>query len=361
MHLDTDAVLLGEIAFAPFRRLEVGGQDLGPRSLWVMGAVLVLNVLFITLLYKELKVSTFDFERSRFDAPPRSVLTHLIPTAADFDWSPDGNTVVYVVRPRRMEDLLVFHDISTGDVRQVRTAIRGIGGPRFMPDGRAVVVRGVDETKHGSLGLHRIDLKTGETELLVAVGGPSHRPEISPDGTKLYYRRFLPKNEMAFLERDLRTGAERALVQRGEPLGSRHQGGAQEERLCRGRGTPQKRRDRSRLDAAADQLGTRNCRRKLAADPRFTGGDTPGFFGVLHTWGRELQYHPHIHYVVPGGMMESHTGNWRPSSGSAGLLARSSPADVGPDMRLVDRPGPNGARGGGIAGVSGRGSAGSWI
>ena len=162
----------------------------------------------------DLKVSTFDFERSRFDAPPRSVLTHLIPTAADFDWSPDGNSVVYVVRPRRMEDLLVFHDISTGDVRQVRTAIRGIGGPRFMPDGRAVVVRGVDETKHGSLGLHRIDLKTGETELLVAVGGPSHRPEISPDGTKLYYRRFLPKNEMAFLERDLRTGAERALVQR---------------------------------------------------------------------------------------------------------------------------------------------------
>jgi hypothetical protein len=27
-----------------------------------------------------------------------------------------------------------------------------------------------------------------------------------------------------------------------------------------------------------------------------------GFFGVLHTWGRDLQtYHPHIHYVVPGG------------------------------------------------------------
>jgi manganese/zinc/iron transport system permease protein len=60
VHLDTDAVLLGEIAFAPFRRLEVGGRDLGPRSLWVMGAVLVLNIVFITLLYKELKLSTFD-------------------------------------------------------------------------------------------------------------------------------------------------------------------------------------------------------------------------------------------------------------------------------------------------------------
>jgi manganese/zinc/iron transport system permease protein len=60
VHLDTDAVLLGEIAFSPFRRLEVGGVDLGPRSLWVMGGVLLLNVAFITLFYKELKLSTFD-------------------------------------------------------------------------------------------------------------------------------------------------------------------------------------------------------------------------------------------------------------------------------------------------------------
>jgi manganese/zinc/iron transport system permease protein len=60
VHLDTDAVLLGEIAFAPFRRLEVAGTDLGPRTLWVMGGVLLLNVMFIALLYKELKLSTFD-------------------------------------------------------------------------------------------------------------------------------------------------------------------------------------------------------------------------------------------------------------------------------------------------------------
>jgi manganese/zinc/iron transport system permease protein len=60
VHLDTDAVLLGEIAFAPFRRLEVGGADLGPRALWVMGGILLLNIVFIGVLYKELKLSTFD-------------------------------------------------------------------------------------------------------------------------------------------------------------------------------------------------------------------------------------------------------------------------------------------------------------
>jgi manganese/zinc/iron transport system permease protein len=60
VHLDTDAVLLGEIAFAPFRRLEAGGMDLGPRAAWVMGGVLILNIGFVALLYKELKLSTFD-------------------------------------------------------------------------------------------------------------------------------------------------------------------------------------------------------------------------------------------------------------------------------------------------------------
>lgn len=54
--------------------------------------------------------------------------------------------------------------------------------------------------------------------------------------------------------------------------------------------------------------------KKLVADPRFVGGDQAGFFGVLHTWGRQLQYHPHIHYVVPGGALSSDDGLWHSSS-----------------------------------------------
>jgi manganese/zinc/iron transport system permease protein len=60
VHLDTDAVLLGELAFAPFNRLQFGGQDLGPLALWVMGAILLVNLSLVLLFYKELKLSTFD-------------------------------------------------------------------------------------------------------------------------------------------------------------------------------------------------------------------------------------------------------------------------------------------------------------
>ena len=60
VHLDIDAVLLGELAFAPFDRWVVAGWDLGPSALWLMGGILVVNALFIGVFYKELKLATFD-------------------------------------------------------------------------------------------------------------------------------------------------------------------------------------------------------------------------------------------------------------------------------------------------------------
>lgn len=60
VHLDTDAVLLGELAFAPFDRFEINGVDLGPKALYVMSVIMLLNIAFIALFYKELKLATFD-------------------------------------------------------------------------------------------------------------------------------------------------------------------------------------------------------------------------------------------------------------------------------------------------------------
>jgi hypothetical protein len=51
----------------------------------------------------------------------------------------------------------------------------------------------------------------------------------------------------------------------------------------------------------------------LAADQRFVGAAHIGFFGVLHTWGRQLQYHPHLHFVVPGGGLSEDRSRWMAS------------------------------------------------
>lgn len=59
VHLDTDAVLLGEISFAPFDRMTVLGISM-PKSLFTMLVILVVDVLFIKIFFKELKISSFD-------------------------------------------------------------------------------------------------------------------------------------------------------------------------------------------------------------------------------------------------------------------------------------------------------------
>jgi hypothetical protein len=51
----------------------------------------------------------------------------------------------------------------------------------------------------------------------------------------------------------------------------------------------------------------------LAANPKWVGTPQPGFFGVLHTWSRTLEYHPHLHYVVPGGGPSADGSVWMPS------------------------------------------------
>jgi len=51
----------------------------------------------------------------------------------------------------------------------------------------------------------------------------------------------------------------------------------------------------------------------LAKDQKFIGTNLPGFTGILHTWGRQLTYHPHIHYIVPGGGLAPDRTKWLPS------------------------------------------------
>ena len=53
--------------------------------------------------------------------------------------------------------------------------------------------------------------------------------------------------------------------------------------------------------------------KRLAQDERCIGTDLPGFTGVLHTWGRQLQDHPHIHSIVPGGGLSEDRSQWLPS------------------------------------------------
>jgi len=48
---------------------------------------------------------------------------------------------------------------------------------------------------------------------------------------------------------------------------------------------------------------------EVAANPEHLGAEI-GFFGILHTWGQNLLFHPHIHCVIPGGGLSSDHTQW---------------------------------------------------
>lgn len=60
VHLDLEHVLYGEIAYAPWDQWVVAGRNLGPRALWTMGSIFLLDLVVISLFFKEFKVVSFD-------------------------------------------------------------------------------------------------------------------------------------------------------------------------------------------------------------------------------------------------------------------------------------------------------------
>lgn len=57
---DLDHVLYGEIAYTPWHTLTIAGFDVGPRAVWFVGGSLLLNLIVITLFYKQFKLCSFD-------------------------------------------------------------------------------------------------------------------------------------------------------------------------------------------------------------------------------------------------------------------------------------------------------------
>jgi len=56
----------------------------------------------------------------------------------------------------------------------------------------------------------------------------------------------------------------------------------------------------------------------FSEDEKYLGAKT-GMTSVLHTWGRNLSFHPHLHCIVPGGGLDQN-GNWKETRTSGKFL-----------------------------------------
>jgi hypothetical protein len=66
---------------------------------------------------------------------------------------------------------------------------------------------------------------------------------------------------------------------------------------------------------------------KLALDPQYLGGQL-GALAVLHTWTRDLRYHPHVHLLVTGGALSLDGKQWLPSKHAAFLMPEAALAMI---------------------------------
>ena len=113
-HLDTDMVLMGEVIYAGLNTVGIGGVEI-PAAALKMGGLALLIAVFITVFYKELKVSAFDGEYARLIGVPTGILFYAfmsltsLTTVAAFD----AVGATYIRRKRSMQqmqrDLFLLH------------------------------------------------------------------------------------------------------------------------------------------------------------------------------------------------------------------------------------------------------------
>lgn len=105
VHLDTDSVLLGELAFAPFDRLMVLGKDIGAKSVYFSMLLFALNLIFVLVFYKELKFASFDEIAAKTGEFPPEILHYALMTCASvtavvaFQWVGSVLVVAFMIAP----------------------------------------------------------------------------------------------------------------------------------------------------------------------------------------------------------------------------------------------------------------------
>jgi serine/threonine protein kinase len=143
------------------------------------------------------------------------VSSTLLGTNMSSEWSPDGTQLAYVamrglVQNDRYSRVLVVRDIESGRERSLRPGLSAFIQPRWSPDGRKILVRGIDA--HNREGIFLLDLESGRTREAVLFPSDAVYPatlQWSHDGTALLYDNG---SVGAIVAHDLVSGQEHVIV-----------------------------------------------------------------------------------------------------------------------------------------------------
>jgi TolB protein len=124
-------------------------------------------------------------------------------------WSPDGAELIY-----SMQGSLWRQRRGSGEARQLTSGAGYAFQPDWSPDGKYVVYAWYQDD---AIGLHLLDLSTGETLPLIANGAVNVEPRWSPDGQRIAYVSTAHEGRwhifVAALENDHRLGPGQRITQ----------------------------------------------------------------------------------------------------------------------------------------------------
>ncbi|AXF55755.1 metal ABC transporter permease [Salicibibacter kimchii] len=78
VHIDVEHTVMGEIGFIPWETVNWFGIEGIPQAVWMLGIVLVIDVILLLLFYKEFKLSTFDPELAAAIGLPVGLLHYIL-------------------------------------------------------------------------------------------------------------------------------------------------------------------------------------------------------------------------------------------------------------------------------------------
>jgi Tol biopolymer transport system component len=129
------------------------------------------------------------------------------------DWSRDGKYIAYASIGSSGVRTLFIRSLQSGELRELRPPLDYYNWPRWMPDGKSLLMFARDLT--GRSGIYRVDARNGDTSLVIN-NESFTRVQVSPDGTKIYYNvdaHGPSPGPAKYVERDLNSGNTRILFE----------------------------------------------------------------------------------------------------------------------------------------------------